>query len=72
MFATITDAYAHFEELHGGEHPLRSRDDLRDAIHACDLRYEALDQRFWDAVFDSGWAYDEAVDVDAVAAAYGD
>lgn len=69
-YTTITDAYSAFEDMHGGEHPVRSRDELQGAIHAVGLRYEAIDQRFWDAVFDSGWAYDEELDGDAVVAAY--
>lgn len=71
-YTTITDAYSAFEDLHGGEHPVRSRDELQAAIHACDLRYEAIDRRFWDAAFDSGWAYDDTVDIDAIVVAYGD
>lgn len=70
MATTITDAYGTFEDLHGGEHPIRSSDELRDAIHAVGLRYEEIDQRFWDAVFETNWAYDETVDEDAIVAAY--
>jgi len=29
MFTIITDAYTAFEDLHGGEHPVRTRDELR-------------------------------------------
>jgi len=53
---------------HGNEKPCRSIDELRDLIHACGLRYEEIDGRFWDAAFDSGWAPDEATEEAAVAA----
>jgi hypothetical protein len=53
--ATIVDAYRHFEELHGGDHPVRSLDELRDYVHERGLRYEELGPAFWDELFASGW-----------------
>jgi len=48
-FATINDAYAHYSELCGGT-PVLSRDELRDFIHDANLRYEEIDENFWESL----------------------
>lgn len=59
-YTTIADAYGYFEQLHGGEAPIRTLDELRSLIHAADLRYDDIDARFWNlALGDEGeqsWA----------------
>lgn len=64
-FSSITDAYRYFSELHGSEHPLRSLEELRDAIHANKLQWGNDEgwERFWNMLFDSEqgqeWLYSE-------------
>lgn len=53
MTTTIRDAWQEFETAHGSDYPIRTEDELRDLIHACGLRYEQIDERFWEAVFDT-------------------
>lgn len=50
-FTTITDAYAYFTECHGEYVPLRSQDELQSLIHAAELRYEEVGERFWGLAF---------------------
>ena len=57
MLSTITDAYQHYSDLCAGDPP-HTLDELRDRIHTDGLRYEDLDQDWWDELFDSGWAWD--------------
>jgi len=52
----INSAYAYFSDLHGKERPIRSKAELRQAIHRSGLTYEQLDEWFWDDLFESGWA----------------
>jgi len=52
---TIRDAHDHLVELEP-ETP-RTADELRDYIHEKNLRYDELDQAFWDDMFESGWPY---------------
>jgi hypothetical protein len=52
---TIDDAWNYFDSTHLVTSPLRTRDELRDYIHAKGLRYEELDGKFWDELFESGW-----------------
>lgn len=63
MATTIRDAYHEYTEKCGATPP-RSLAELRDYIHARRLRYEQLDEAFWDEMFESGWAYalDESQD----------
>jgi hypothetical protein len=80
MATTIRDAYREFEEAHGSEYPIRTEDDLRSLIHACGLRYEEIDERFWEAVFDSAgdgdtsgaWAWNPEVPMSAAMKRYAD
>lgn len=53
---TITDAYRIYNELCGVATPPRTLAELRDYIHEQGLRYEDLDEAFWDGMFSNGWA----------------
>ena len=68
-YATVEDVYEDFVCQSGGQ-PQRSRDELQDLLHHLGLRYEHVDDRFWDAVFGSGWAWDPEIDERLVAATY--
>lgn len=49
--ATIRDAYQHLEELEPGTR--WTMEELRDYIQEKGLRYDELDQAFWDGLLDS-------------------
>lgn len=76
MITTLTDAWREFEECYGSEKPLRTMDELREAIHACGLRYEEIDGMFWGAVFDptgraqDAWALNTDLTTDDLAKHY--
>ncbi len=63
-YTTITDAYNDFVAGFGSDEPLRTESELRDLIHAADLRYEEIGDAFWELAFGrvghgESWAYGE-------------
>lgn len=74
MLESIRETWAEFESMCGSEPPLRSRDELVELIHMIGLRYEQIDDRFWNALFDTAgtgyagdaWAFN--ADIPAAAA----
>jgi hypothetical protein len=59
-------AYARFLADHDGATPVRGPGELLAVIRDLELAAGELDTRFWDAVFESGWARDPRLDRRAV------
>lgn len=56
MATTIIDLYAEFDTACGAAHSPRTAEELRELLHAAELRYEQVGPAFWSLVFDTGWA----------------
>lgn len=49
-FTTSAEAFEHYRQLCGGK-PVLSEDELRVEIRAAGLRYEDVDDTFWNTLF---------------------